>query len=296
METSIGRPRRGVSSNGLAERYRATCTEGHRFEVDLDQLRELLEHDCCPVADAVGSECGACVEDVEPEQVLLQCQFCDHREVFNWRDIDFSCDQCPGGPVEGAMQVGGASSTRASLASDLYEVEIETGWRRERPDHWECLTHFTTAQAFATILQEGRIRAKHTGYFGLPAVCLTEVPVEWAQDFSGRFGEFGLVFFKTSILQVGGAPTINLPPRLISPEMPGGLRPFVNKIDASFNFLHEREWRAPSDLDFDRTPPMLLLPEGFMGALGELMAPEAITSACQRFGVLQYSIDQPGGA
>lgn len=287
METRILRPRRGTESHGIAETYRATCSEGHRTDVALDELREFLESDACRVHED-DSECGASLVELEPKEIMLQCQFCDHRDIFHWQEIEFSCDQCPGGPIDDAMQISGAYSTRAAMATDLYEFEIEAGWRKARPDHWECVTHFTKADSFAQILRQGRINASQTGYFRLPAICFTEVPMAWSREFKGRFGQFGFVIFKDALLSAGGAPAINLPENLISRDIPDQLRPFVNKIGSNFNFLHEREWRTPTDLHLATLRPMLVLPESPMESVGAYLAPEELARACQDFGVIQF--------
>jgi hypothetical protein len=289
MESKILRPRRGTESHGLAKTYRATCAEGHTTEVGLDALQEFLEGNTCPTQDEDGFECGSEIQDLDPEDVLLQCQFCDHHDIFHWQELNYSCDQCPGGePVDDAMQVGGAYSTRADLATDFYDFEIETGWRKTRPDHWECVAHFTGPDSFARILRERRIRASSTGYYRMPAVCLTEVPIAWASDLRSRFGAFGFVFYKSALLQAGGAPAVNLPENLIAKGLPDAIRPFVNKIGSNFNFLHEREWRTPSDLIFDPVRPMLVLPLLPLQFLHAFMTPEDLANACQEFGVIEH--------
>lgn len=295
MQTRICRPRRGLESVGVAETYRITCSEGHVTNVDLDNLEEVLDSFSCAVAtdedDDVddGEVCGAGIDACEPEDVALECQFCGSSDWVHWTAVDLSCDQCPGeGPVEGARLFSGTYGARVDLATDMYDFELETGWQKERPDHWECVTHFTTPEAFSQILKARRIQARRTGYYGLPAVCLTEVPIAWTAALQAKFGSFGFMFFKRDLLRAGAAPVINLPPSMITHRIPDTIKPLLNKIDEQFNFLHEREWRAPSDVDLQVVAPMLVLPEKPMESLYAHMSPEELGAACSEFGVVEY--------
>jgi hypothetical protein len=81
---------------------------------------------------------------------------------------------------------------------------------------------------------------------------------------SKRHGDYGFIFRKRDLIRLNGAPAIYLPQTLLDemraarqtvPEM---LRPYVNKLSIPrhhstrrHDFLHEREWRVPQDIEFD---------------------------------------------
>ncbi|MFC1834823.1 hypothetical protein ACFL2Q_08830, partial [Thermodesulfobacteriota bacterium] len=154
--------------------------------------------------------------------------------------------------------------------------------------YWELVVHYTDQESFLGIMQPECIQASPTGYFAVPAVCLTEAPIEFNQEFLDGYGECGIVFTKGKLKQPGGGPAGYLLDQVITAQLRNGgfydeLRPFVNvlriaetvpagKRPKRVDFLHDREWRYPGDLKFSDIAPIgVILPPG--SAVSKFMGP-----------------------
>ena len=140
-------------------------------------------------------------------------------------------------------------------------------------------------------MENQKIKAMPTGYFGAPAVCLTDAPSKFGHEFKHRYGPFGIAFRKRDIISGGGGPSVYLLDKVIKKQNEScgfvpSLLPFLNvlRIPATapkhikakrVDYLHDREWRFPGDIDFEHIEPIgIILPEGipaekFRGPDGE---------------------------
>lgn len=143
--------------------------------------------------------------------------------------------------------------------------------RKMRNDYWEAVAHFCNAKEFISIFDDRRIIASSTGYFGADAVCLTEAPAsDWA-EIAEHQGGFGYVFRKRDVKKIGGQPVIHMLDDYIDAQKKIGfaeeIKPFVQLIRLAKNtkgrrkcdFLHEREWRTPIDIDLDVVKPFAVV-------------------------------------
>ncbi len=239
------------------------CTGGRALSAS--QLEDLL-------LDA-DYQCGECGEGLalDAGDLVLECQVCDMTfETESLADatarLDERCGTCSRHdfPVD-TIHVPG--SFRATM-SEYEWVRAGRGKeelvRKGRLDYWEGVVHFCEPHEFASIVTDRVIRASSTGRFGLPAVCLTEVPAsDWA-EIRQAHGRLGFVFKKHDVIRMGGGPALYLPDHLIDAQKwHPGVAPFgqllrepaAGHAGRRYNFLHEREWRVPRDILLDETPP-----------------------------------------
>jgi hypothetical protein len=247
--------------------YRAVCSRNpdHARQLSPSELEALIvegEHLC------EGQGCDGQLE--LDDELELQCHVC--HMVFPvttledaHSEIGWGCEPCRSlREFDGdSIHVPGSFQARF----DAYR------WHQEdqdpkpivvdgRTDYWEGLIHFCELHEFIGIVRDERIRAAPTGLFKRPAVCLSEATMGNWESLQGKHGKFGFVFRKRTILDVGGAPVIYLPPHLIRAQTANGgfapeVQPFVqllrtrrmNPTRPPFDFLHEREWRVPGDID-----------------------------------------------
>ena len=94
------------------------------------------------------------------------------------------------------------------------------------------------------------------------AVCFTECVWQGLVRHTDQFSSYGLVFNKRSIFKRGGGPALYVRGDLVSSfdsSLPQEQRVFVTPFDPDcslkpgvrLDFLHEREWRLPGNLDFN---------------------------------------------
>jgi hypothetical protein len=94
------------------------------------------------------------------------------------------------------------------------------------------------------------------------AVCLTEATMPNWTELKKTHGDYGFVFRKRDIIGLSGAPAIYLPQSVLDvikqrgQPIPKSLWPYLNKLTipsvtpgTKHDFLHEREWRVPQDID-----------------------------------------------
>lgn len=221
------------------------------------------------------SRCGLEVELESPDEFALECHVCEMSystaslSEAMW-SISEGCIACqehrnfPGDSVHvyGSWHYLYAAYEWKKNGKDAAELK-----REERTDYWEGVIHFCEPSEFASICEADRILASETGYFGKPAVCLTEATFGNWRDLQVRHGHCGFVFRKRDILDAGGGPALYMPESLIQEQKRSGfadvVKPFVNLLRISsatpgkrkHNFLHEREWRMPGDINLREVQP-----------------------------------------
>lgn len=228
--------------------------------------------------------CKQCGDEMSISGVRLECYICDAEiEFLSLSQIplllDERCPYCAG---------------RQEWDADFYSVVVAGSWsayygeydwaarrrppteleRQGRSDYWEGLVHFCTAEKFIAIYEERRIRASSTGLYGkrnpanTKAVCLTEATIPNWTELKGTHGDYGFVFRKRDIIRLLGAPAIYLPQSVLDlikqrgESVPTTLWPYLNKLTipsitpgTKYDFLHEREWRVPGDIDLSVAKP-----------------------------------------
>jgi len=136
------------------------------------------------------------------------------------------------------------------------------------------LAHFTKGQDaydnLVSILHEQKVRANALPWNNKPAVCLTECPWSSLLDHAQNYSPYGVGFGKNHIFAAGGGPAYYVRAdhyqtqqwednvhTFVTPFWPA-YRPNPLKTTEYLNgrtvdYAHEREWRVPHDLSFDRT-------------------------------------------
>ena len=252
------------------ETYILRCDQDHQVTLTLNGLQSLIED-----GESTCERCGTEMRFDEPDSVTLECYVCQNVSEVS------SLAEANGIGWEGCLycqEKGGVSASPCLRGSWSYRSR-EYDWAREsksirpiirvgRTDYWKAVVHFCTAEQFAEIQQTRTIRAAKTGYYSTPAVCLTEVPHTNWDDMRQRHGEFGYVFTKDELLRIGGGPALYVSDRLIAAQNAHGgfadavkpflnamRRPGVNSEKPLHDFLHEREWRVPGDINLGETVP-----------------------------------------
>jgi hypothetical protein len=250
-------------------KYRVHCPNDHSLELNATELESLIrsgefECDQCGgrlhFSDGVELVCRICddiyiVSSIEEAHYTTDddCTSCSYREFHDYSiHVPYSWDYYRG--MYEWMMSGRDSSELA---------------RPSREDIWDGLVHFCSAHEIASIMQEGRIHASRTGYFKVPAVCFSEAPPGNWGDLAGRQGGFGIVFKRSDIMNHGGGPAIYIRDEILRDQKSQGivenLKPFVNTLREAapgvnrHNFLHEREWRCPSDVLLNAVIPFALI-------------------------------------
>jgi len=249
--------------------YRIECPNGHEKELCPSSFESFItsgEHDCEKCDEPLSFGDGS---------IDLECHVC--QDVFNvsgpeeaMHTIDHGCGACERREFDG-------QSIHVPDSYQCWDAEYE--WMRSgkdakplvretRKDYWEGVIHFCSAAEFASISREGKIRASPTGYFKVPAVCLTEATESGWGELSKRHGEFGFVFRKSDLIRVGGGPALYLSEdRIKAQRWHNDIKPLVNLLripsaspgSKKWDFLHEREWRTPRDIVFKETEPFAVI-------------------------------------
>lgn len=257
------------------EIYDLECSDGHRFSVDATELEEYIEDDSL--------HCKTCGKDVELcEELSLECYVC--AGTYPVTSMEEARDAAES-PCAHCLDLGGGNIYFGVSGSWSFRI-AEYEWSRDpanpkhlkrvgREDYWEGVIHFCTRANFVSIFSERRIRASGTGYFGLPAVCLTDTPVDFSAEIKANYGEYGFVFKKSEIIAAGGNPAIYMKPELIEAQrLAGGfapaMKPFINLVrlksihttKTHYDYLHDREWRVPGDIDLSQVQPFAIIIPG----------------------------------
>ncbi len=253
------------------------CSKNHIHKVNISELEEILEWGSCP-------ECGMNIIDVEPPDIEVECPICGFEESENWNSIIGwfynSCPICEKNDLNSSIHIRGSFYYETEFYDNIATpVEIEKYKRADRPDYWEIVTHFCDRAELLSILRDGKIFARPTGYYGANAVCLTDTPIAYSKEIRNIHGDYGIAFMKRQIIENGGQPVIYLIDRLIESQKAFGgfsddVKPFITLLripktapklvrHRKIDYLHEREWRIAKDIDFDIIKPLgLILPDG----------------------------------
>jgi hypothetical protein len=260
-------------------------------------------------------ECSTCDGKAvrsSPGSFWAECPICGEQFEMDFGEYGIGIHRCWGGEEKENWEVGDTPSYYRAVVKDCFEVQADEKVTR-RPDYWEVVTHYTSPGSFIAALNDGRLTGAPTGFYGSrtrsrdlklksTAVCLSETPIEFNDELVETFGPFGFAFEKSKVLKMGGGPAINLPKKLIdahrlSANFPtniargwsDGLLPFVNKIDDDFNYLHEREWRIPGDVNLNDARPWLVLPEDFAKQLYALgVTPKTLARWLMKYGRIRH--------
>jgi len=228
--------------------------------------------------------CESCETEMSVEGLSLECFICGAEIEFDGLSqiallFDERCPYCAGNPTWDADFLSVIVAGSWSAAYAVYDwtangQRTSALERSGRTDYWEGLVHFCTASEFISIYESRGIRAASTGLYRhrnpsqTKAVCLTETTQPNWGEIQSSHGEYGFVFRKRDIIGLGGAPAIYLPQSVIDDMkakgevIPPTLWPYLNTLKlpsyspgAKYDFLHEREWRVPSDISFDAVRP-----------------------------------------
>jgi len=253
--------------------YDLECTKGHRFSVDATELEDYIDDN--------GFHCKKCKSPVDLcDEVSLECHICSETYSANSlkeaRDAEGTqCGHCSGLGFRSYFLVPDSWPCRLAEYDWTYNpTNPEQLQRLGRDDYWEGVIHFCTQKEFISIYDDQKIKASGTGYFRVPAVCLTETPKPCSSGLQKVHGDHGFVFKKSRIIAAGGNPAIYMGPKLIARQTRAGgfavsVRPFVNLLRLSsvhsgshYDFLHEREWRVPGDIDLRAVKPFAVIIPG----------------------------------
>ncbi len=274
------------------KKYVVECISGHETEVGLDWLAEILEDEICPE-----DGCESKIDAVEPDLVAIECMECGFEEQCSWQDAAMwlysDCPRCQKNTqTDGDIKIVGTFFYHAKEYYNFCEsVDGRQFVREGRPDYTETVVHYTKQENFMNIMRTKRIEAVATGYFNKPAVCLTDVPIAYGEEFKSRYGPFGIVFKKRDIILAGGGPAVYLSDEVIREQKNTGgfsetLKPLVNvvRIPATapahasakkVDYLHDREWRVPRTLELTKTEPVgIIIPTG--GVYGKFAGPDGL--------------------
>lgn len=259
--------------------YLIICKNGHERQVSVDELEDNLDSETCPVKD-----CDAPIVKLVPSEVHIECIECGWDEQCYWEEAAIwlwsECPRCQSNTkTSGNIKIVGSHSHAVGEYQNFCEhADIAPFQRSDRDDYWELIIHYTSRNHFFEIMESLRIKAMPTGYFNEPAVCLTDAPAKFGHEFKHRYGPFGIAFRKKDIISNGGGPAVYLIDKVIEEQKGIGFassfRPFLNvlripdtapdKIKAKMvDYLHDREWRYPGDIDFNNVEPVgIVLPDG----------------------------------
>lgn len=254
--------------------------------------------------------CTRCGVELSISGLAITCALCSAE--IDYLDLDhllndILCDRCP--ECAGRWDVTGIHSV--FIEGSWSESYFIYDWTRRgksigaleragRTDYWEGLVHFCTAEEFISIYNDRRINASSTGLYGkrspsqTKAVCLTETTEPNWGELKAAHGDYGFVFQKRDIIRLRGAPSIYLLQLVIDQmktdgeTIPSTLWPYLTKLklrspsssDTKHDFLHEREWRVPQDIDFKVARPFAVtFPKQRPGIEGD----ELILQAAREF-------------
>lgn len=281
-------------------RYSLSCENKHVARVSPDGLGDALSGGTCP-------KCDGQVVRTNPAVLSVRCVPCQTETSGSWNELVWmfneGCPVCRSNDGTGGRLV--VTGSIAAEISDYEEMQVrkekELEARPTRADYWEYLIHFCTPKQFESILRDRAIYAAKTGYFKVPAVCLTDAPVAFTKELEARHGSCGFVFRKTRVLKEGGGPAVYLSPAVLeaqkrAPGFSEELRPFVNivrtpKMSGGFlkpyDWLHEREWRLAKDIEFEEmAPEAVVLPRRSAARFNVFNSPIRVIEAARLYGEL----------
>lgn len=228
--------------------------------------------------------CDSCGNEMSVDGHQIECYICEVEfDDYSLSQIslllDERCESCAGRPEWDAdfysIRIAGSWSSEYDIydwsASGKQASVLE---RKGRTDYWEGLVHFCSAEEFISIYRDRRIRCSSTGLYNKKhadkskAVCLTEATIPNWDELKVAHGEYGFIFRKKDVIRLDGAPAIYLPQTIIdgmksrNEQVPETLWPYLTKLQLPTaaskqmqDYLHEREWRVPRDIDFESVTP-----------------------------------------
>jgi hypothetical protein len=254
-------------------RFRVGCKRGHSRLLTATELESVIRE-----WDVECQQCNGQVDLLEPSEIALECRICS--DVFEESSLEAAlhaiegdCPSCARrGFNDDSIHVPGSwQSLEGSYEWMQSGKEDEPLRRPGRTDYCEGVIHFCSAVEFAQIQEAGRIKSFPTGFFHVPAVCLSETTEGGWNELRKLHGDFGYVFHKRDLLSIGGGPAVYLNPDVLAAQMRTGFaeeaKPFVNVLRTHANapdkrcydYLHEREWRTPRDIVFRVTEPYAVI-------------------------------------
>lgn len=128
--------------------------------------------------------------------------------------------------------------------------------------------HFSAPEVLWLMLEEQTLRASAGAGMRAPAVCFTDKPLTALKDtLLGReavirknrkvltWSPYGLMFDKDYLRKLGVLPVV------FGEQLPSGVDPGMYVyLEGDAYWVHEREWRIPRDLKFDRAEAVVLVP------------------------------------
>lgn len=249
------------------------CEKGHSRLLTATELEFLIrsgEFGC--------NRCSRQVDLLEPDEIALECRICS--DVFEEQGLEAAQltieSDCP------SCKHRDFNDDSIHVPTSWESLEGSYEWMRSgkdgkplrrpgRTDYWEGVIHFCSATEFAQIQESGRVKASPTGYFKVPAVCLSEATEGGWSELRNLHGEFGYVFHKRDLLKIGGGPAVYLNPKTLAAQNRKGfadqVKPFVNVLRTyanapgkrRYDYLHEREWRTAEDIVLRDTRPYAVI-------------------------------------
>lgn len=259
------------------KQFRVGCEKGHSRLLTATELETLIRG-----GEFACNRCSGEVDLLEPDEIALECRICS--DVFEERGLEAAQltieGDCPSCELrefnDDSIHVPGSWQTMEGSYEWMQSGKEDEPLRRlGRTDYWEGVIHFCSAKEFAQIQESGRIKASPTGYFKVPAVCLSEATEGGWDELRELHGDFGYVFHKREFLKVGGGPAVYLNPKTLAAQKRQGfaeeIKPFVNVLRTHSNapgkrrydYLHEREWRTSGDIVFRETEPYAVIKGDF---------------------------------
>jgi hypothetical protein len=261
----------------MCEPFTLACDNGHVKNLTATELEDLIDS-----GEFGCTECNRPLAFDDPTRVTLECHVCSM--TFEVTSLDeanatmyLGCQGCEGRGFDGqSIHVPRSFYYRSAQYEWMRSGREQAPLRRPgRTDYWEGVIHFCDAEEFASIQRDGRIEARPTGKFKLPAVCLSEATEGGWEELRKQHGQFGFIFHKRDILALGGGPALYLPDALITAQDAIGfadvVKPFVTLLRTGANapgrkrhdYLFEREWRIPNDIVFGHLPPYAVISGAF---------------------------------
>lgn len=138
----------------------------------------------------------------------------------------------------------------------------------------------TAIKRLVSILESKTVHASPIPFLpnNPPAVCFTECVWEALIGFAERYSPYGVVFSKRLVFEKGGGPALYVRGdtlQSLSNNIPSSLEPLIVPFDPGavlrrgvpLGWLHEREWRLPSSLEFEYSDVEYVIVESIQDAM-----------------------------